>query len=153
MSNKDYEEPLESERISASQLRQRITDRAIDEAKKEAEKARQQDAAKRKAYQEFIEKRFTEDDRLRIRKTAEQAADQGLFELEVLEFPSDYLNDGGRRINIGDKNWPVSLTGYAKSLYEAFLDLGQPQGYKLIARVKNYPKGLIGDIGLYLNWE
>jgi len=153
MPDKEYQRPPESERVSAEQLRRRIADSVIEEAKKAAEQARKHDDPKRKAYQEFMEKKFTEADRVRIRGRTERAAGQGLIELEFLRFPSEYLEDHGRRINNGDPDWPVSLTGYAKSCYDAFQDLGQPQGYKLIARVLNYPDGMIGDIGFYLSWK
>lgn len=126
---------------------------SLRKRKKKAKQAREQDEAKRKAYQEFMEKRFTEADRVQVRGRIERAAEQRLFELEVLQFPSEYLEDHGRRINNAEKDWPVSLSGYAKSLYDAFKDLGQPQGYKLIARVLNYPDGMIGDIGIYVSWK
>jgi hypothetical protein len=153
MSDKDYQKPPESERISATQLQQRIADSAIEEAKKTAEQARKQNEPKRKEYQDFMERRFTEADRVQLRARAERAADQRQNDVEILRFPSEFLEDHGRRINNFDKDWPVSLTGYAKSVYDAYKDLGQPQGYKLIARVLDYPNGMIGDIGIFLSWK
>lgn len=153
MSDKDYQKPPESERISATQLQQRIADSVIEEAKKRADQARKQNESKRKEYQEFMAKRFTESDRVQLRARGERAAEQRQFEIEILRFPSEYLEDHGRRINNFDKDWPVSLTGYAKSVYDAYKDLGHPQGYKLIARVLDYPNGMIGDIGIFLSWK
>jgi hypothetical protein len=46
-----------------------------------------------------------------------------------------------------------SLTGFAKAFYDAYEDLAKPQGYKIIAKVLNYPNGMIGDIGLYVSWK
>ena len=153
MSDQEYQVPPESERIPAQELRRKIADKEIEEAKKAAEKARDQDEGKRKAYLEFMERQFTEADRVRIRRQIEKAAERGLFEFEILRFPAEYLEDHGRRINNGDPDWQLSLTGYGKRCCEAFKDLAQPQGYKLIARVLNYPRGMIGDIGLYVSWK
>lgn len=153
MSEKEYQRPRASEQISAADLRKRITDKMIAEAKEKAEKARAQDEAARKAYEDFLERRFTEDDRLRARRTIEKAADAGFFEVELIKFPSEYLDDHGRRINNGDRDWHQHLTGYAKATYDAYQDLGQPQGYKLVARVLSYPDGMIGDIGFYVSWK
>ena len=153
MSDKQYQVPPESEQVSAKDLRQRISDKLIAEAKAKADKARALDEEKNKAYQEFMERRFTEDDRVRIRSRIEKAADQGLFELEFLRFPAEYLEDHGRRINNGDRDWHEHLCGYAKECYDAFQDLGQPQGYRLVARVLNYPGGMIGDLALVVNWK
>lgn len=153
MSEKEYKIPPESERVSAADLRKRISDKLIAKARERAEKARALDEVKNKAYREFMERRFTEDDRIRIRRRIEKAAEQGLFELEILKFPSEYLEDHGRRINNGDRDWPEHLCGYAKAFYDAFQTLGQPQGYRLIARVLNYPRGMIGDIALVVSWK
>ena len=153
MSEKEYQRPPASEQVSAADLRKRITDKVIAEAKEKAEKARAQDEAARKAYEDFLERRFTEDDRIRTRSRIEKAAEQGLFELEFLKFPSEYLEDHGRRINNGDRDWHEHLCGYAKECYDAYQDLGQPQGYRLVARVLNYPDGMIGDIALVVSWK
>ncbi len=153
MPSKEYQTPSESERISASDLRQRITDKSIEEAKKRAANAREKDTEKQHAYQEFLQRKFTENDRLKFRGMGERAADKGLFEIQILTFPSEYLEDHGRRINNFDKDWPVSLTGFAKACYDAYVDLAKPQGYKIIAKVLDYPNGMIGDIGLYLSWK
>lgn len=153
MTHKEYQAPPESDRISAADLRRRISDRVIAEAREQAAQARAKDEARRKAYQDFMARRFAEDDRVRARKRIERAAAAGRFEIELLRFPSEYLEDHGRRINNGDRDWPEHLTGYAKACYDAFQDLAQPQGYKLVARVLNYPDGMIGDIGLYVSWK
>src|SRR3974377_367077 len=45
----------------------------------------------------------------RINKAIRIAAEQGHHQLEVLTFPSSYCSDGGRRINVGDPEWPETL--------------------------------------------
>ena len=153
MPEKPYKVPPESERVSAKDLRQRITDNMFAEAKKAAEKARARDDEKRKAHDEFMQRKFTENDRLSLRRKIEKAADQGLFELEILRFPSEYLEDHGRRINNRDSDWHEHLCGYAKEVHDAFKELGQPVGYKLVARILGYPGGMIGEIAFVVNWK
>jgi len=45
------------------------------------------------------------------------AAKEGPFEIEVMEFTSDFCHDGGRAINNNEKDWPKSLQGKARSFY------------------------------------
>ena len=154
MDEKKLSIPPENDRLKASDLRQRIIDKEIEKAKEAAAKLRLEDDDKRRAHDEFMEKTFSDEDRLRFRRLAEIAADQGRFELELVKFPAEYLSDGGRRINNAESDWPVSLVGYAKSLYDAYDKLGgREAGYHLVPRVLNYPNGMIGEVGLYLSWK
>ena len=153
MSDKPYNRPSDSEKLSAKDLRARISEKQFEEATKAATKTRAEDEEKRKTYLEFMERVFTEEDRLRLRRKGERAVEQQLYEIELLKFPSEYLEDHGRRINNNADNWPDSLTGYAKSVHDAYVDLARPEGYKLLARVLDYPGGMIGDIGLYMSWK
>jgi len=70
----------------------------------------------------------------------------------VLTFPSTYCSDRGRRINIGDPDWPSSLEGFAKDAYAFFDRELRPMGYKLTAEIINFPGGVPGDVGLKLKW-
>jgi hypothetical protein len=88
----------------------------------------------------------------RINTAVRAAAEQGLRECLVLRFPASFCNDGGRRINIGDPNWPTSLEGFGKTAYEYFEKELRPMGYKLRAQIVSFPEGLPGDVGIYLAW-
>ena len=79
-------------------------------------------------------------------------AEQGQSEICLISFPASYCSDGGRAINNSLPNWPDTLTGLAEKGYKLWEKNGKPLGYKLEARVLNYPKGLIGDIGLFMTW-
>ena len=68
-------------------------------------------------------------------------------------FPSELCSDRGRAINSNDPDWPETLQGKAKQFYERYLTYGKPQGFKLKAMVINFPGGMPGDIGFYLNWQ
>lgn len=145
---------IQEGQFSAEQLRERIAEQLLEEAKKVAAEERQKDKSLKEAFDAFMARKLTDDDRARYRRMIESAVRQDLFEIELIRFPAEYLTDHGRRINNGASDWQVSLTGFAKSLHENFelLELGG-RGFKFIARVLNYPKGYIGDVGLYVSWK
>ena len=87
-----------------------------------------------------------------IRRLVKIAVEKGQMEAMVYSFPSDLCTDGGRAINNSDPNWPETLQGKAKEMYDAFKARIQPQGYKLKAMIINFPGGIPGDVGFFLNW-
>ena len=141
------------ENLSAKELRQHVADAEITIAKEKAENERKSNDAKRAEYQDFMERIFTEEDSLRIKKAEIIAADQRFLDVEVMRFSSEFLDDHGRRINNNAKDWHDSLTGYALSYLDHFNKIDKSLGYHLIARILNYPNGMIGDVGLYISWE
>ena len=50
------------------------------------------------------------------------------MEAMVYSFPSDLCTDGGRAINNSDPNWPETLQGKAKEMYDAFKARAQAAG-------------------------
>ena len=60
--------------------------------------------------------------------------------------------DSGRAINNNAPNWPETLQGKAKELFDRYEERMKPQGYRLKAMVINFPGGVPGDIGFFLNW-
>jgi hypothetical protein len=88
----------------------------------------------------------------RISAAVKRAAEQGLRELQVITFPATYTNDGGRRINNFEEDWPTSLQGFAKLAYDYYNKELKPLGYKLIVRVIDYPGGMPGNVGMFLKW-
>jgi hypothetical protein len=66
----------------------------------------------------------------RVNRAIRRAAEQGLREVQVLTFPASYCNDGDRRINNAEPDWPESLEGFAKRAYEFFTREPKPLGYK-----------------------
>jgi hypothetical protein len=38
-------------------------------------------------------------------------------------------------------------------LYDLFVEIAQPRGYGLKAKVGNFPDDMPGDIGLFLSWD
>ena len=88
----------------------------------------------------------------RINKAIRIAAENGHHQLQVLTFPSSYCSDGGRRINIGDPEWPETLDGFAKKAYEFYVKELRPLGYKISMDIVTWPKGMPGDVAMYLKW-
>ena len=88
----------------------------------------------------------------RINKAIRIAAEQGHHQLQVLTFPSSYCSDGGRRINIGDPEWPETLNGFAKKAYDFYLKELRPLGYKVSMEIITWPKGMPGEVAMYLKW-
>src|ERR1051325_8184166 len=56
----------------------------------------------------------------RINTAVRVAAKDGKHQIQVLTFPCSFCSDGGRRINIADKEWPQTLNGFAKRAYDFF---------------------------------
>ena len=88
----------------------------------------------------------------RVNRAVRIAAEQGQTQLQVLTFPSSYCTDGGRRINIGDPEWPSTLVGFAKKAHDYFDKELRPLGYKIHAEIISFPGGMPGDVGLFLKW-
>jgi hypothetical protein len=88
----------------------------------------------------------------RVNAALRTAAEQGKTELMFMQFSSDWCTDGGRAINNDLPNWPKTLDGFAKRAYEYWEEHLQAQGYKVRARIVNYPGGKPGDVGLFLSW-
>lgn len=139
--------------ISAEQLRMVLLQKEVEKA----DLARKATEAKEKKLTEFatdfLENHVTPDEIATVRRLVMNAVQDGRLEAMVYSFPSELCTDGGRAINNGDPEWPSTLRGKAKEFYDRFMTLGKPQGYKLKVTVINFPGGMPGDIGFFLNWE
>lgn len=137
---------------SATELRQEVIKREMEEQKKQ-EKARivqEQKVADFAA--DFLKNQVGEADILAVRRLVAAAVQNGKFEAMVYSFSSDLCSDSGRAINSGDKSWPDTLQGKAKEFYERYQKFGKPQGFKLKAMIISFPGGMPGDVGFFLNW-
>ncbi len=80
------------------------------------------------------------------------AAQRGETELMVMRFPNTLCTDKGRAINNAEEGWPDTLIGRPRQAYEMWRDHLRPANYKLKAMIIDWPGGMPGDVGLYLNW-
>lgn len=138
--------------VSAEKLRMMILEKEMQLLD---ERSRLQDIEKQKrsAFADhFLKEHVTEDERAMIRRLVMQAVNDGKLEAMVYSFPSDLCSDGGRAINSADPDWPQTLQGKARELFDAFHANARPQGYKLTAQIINFPGGMPGDVGFFLSW-
>ena len=49
-------------------------------------------------------------------------------------------------------DWPETLTGRPRQAYEFWRDQLRPAGYRLKAMIVEWPGGLPGDVGFFLQW-
>jgi hypothetical protein len=123
------------------------------EAMDRAQAARAAEEAKRAAFAtDFLQNHVGEEERTLIRRLVMNAVKDGKFEALVYSFPSELTTDGGRAINNNRPDWPDTLQGKARELYERYLEVARPQGYRLKAMIINFPGGVPGDVGFYLSW-
>lgn len=139
--------PLSAEALRMSILKKEMEKMDVDRKAREAEEKRL--AA---FTSEFLHKHVSEDEIAMVRRLVTNAAKDGKMEAMVYSFPSDLCTDSGRAINSNDPSWPETLQGKAKEFFERYEQIGKPQGYRLKAMVVNFPGGVPGDIGFFLNW-
>lgn len=138
---------------SAEALRMAILEKQMEKADA-AMKAREAEKKKLADFtDEFLHKHVSEREIAMVRRLVDNAVKDGKFEAMVYSFPSQLCTDGGRAINNGDPAWPDTLQGKAKEFFDRYQEFGKPQGYKLKAMVINFPGGMPGDIGLFLDWS
>lgn len=138
--------------MSAEALRMSILQKEMEKVEVER-KAREAEEKRLAAFtQDFLHKHVSEDEIAMVRRLVANAVKDGKMEAMVYSFPSDLCTDNGRAINNNDPRWPETLQGKAKEFFERYETLAKPQGYRLKAMVINFPGGIPGDIGLFLNW-
>jgi hypothetical protein len=137
---------------SAADLRMMLLKEQMAEAKKQ-EELRSREEKKVLAFTEdFLKNQVTEDEIAMVRRLVMNAVKDGKVEAMVYSFPSDLCTDSGRAINSNDPQWPESLQGKAREFYDRYQQFGKPQGFKLKAMIVNFPGGMPGDVGFFLNW-
>ena len=84
-------------------------------------KAREAEQKKLTAFtDEFLHKHVSEDELAMVRRLVMNAVKDGKMEAMVYSFPSDLCTDSGRAINNNEPNWPETLQGKAKELFERY---------------------------------
>ena len=80
------------------------------------------------------------------------AAGKGEKEHMLLKFPCELFTDHGRAVNVPDPSWPATLRGIAAQVFLRWKRELRARGFRLAARVIDFPDGVPGDIGLFLVW-
>lgn len=131
----------------------KISDDAdMAQAQEYIRRAKKQEDERKGLREAFMEKGIHPEVRERVNAAVRRAAEQGNHELQIVAFPANYCNDGGRRINNGEQDWPSSLEGFAKRAYEYYDKELRPLGYKLRVEILDYPGGMPGNVGMFLRW-
>ena len=139
-------------RLAAADLRALAADFARGELlHREAERRGAADR-RRAQVKELVDHHIGDEGWRTMLHNARQAAEHGLRELMLLRFPSQLCSDGGRAINAMEPDWPGTLRGNAAELYLLWQRELKPNGFRLAARVLDFPDGMPGDIGLFLVW-
>jgi len=141
--------------MSAADLRTYMTEMDMAKAMKEVNRM---DRAE-KAQKELMKSLSTEvppeklpEVKASLQSKLRSAAQRGVSELMVMRFPTALCTDKGRAINNADKDWPDTLTGRPRQAYEFWRDQLRPGGYRLRAMIVEWPGGLPGDVGFFLQW-
>jgi len=77
---------------------------------------------------------------------------QGREGTHVAEVSLRVVHDHGRAVNVPDPSWPITLRGIAAQVFLRWKRELRPRGFKLNARVVDFPGGVPGHIGLFLVW-
>lgn len=142
-----------STRIVTADHLKAVTDK-IDMEKVAAALAskRKEDEEREKLREDFMNRNLRNDGADRFNAAVERAAAAGQSEIQILTFPAEYCTDHGRAINNFEEGWQSTLTGYAKKISDAYDQYLKPNGFKINARILNYPDGNLGEVGLYISW-
>lgn len=139
--------------ISAEALRMRLLQDQMDAANKLQEQMRQEEQKLTSFAEDFLRNHVNEREIAMVRRLVMNAVANGKYEAMVYSFPSSLCTDSGRAINSADPDWPNTLQGKAREFYERYEKFGRPQGYKMKAMIINFPGGLPGDVGFFLDWS
>jgi hypothetical protein len=138
---------------SAEELRMAILQKEMAEIDKRQAALEKQNADLRAFADDFLHKHVSDEEVQEMRARVSAAINNGKFEALVYTFHSDLCTDSGRAINNRLDHWPETLQGKAKEIYDTYLEKLKGKGFRLKATIINYPGGMPGDVGFFLNWE
>ncbi|WP_145962857.1 histidine kinase [Mangrovicoccus ximenensis] len=138
--------------ITASELRAQMAELEAEKQALLERKRAKAEGSMRDIAEEFTRGHLSKEELDEVRRKIRHAVDHGMFEVMVMRFPSSLCTDKGRAINNALPNWPETLPLKAHELYGAWERLAKPAGYHLRAYIIDFPNGMPGDVGLFLNW-
>lgn len=139
-------------RLHLSHFRDLLSNHERNEAQRISEERQAQAKRRHMEVSELINRHIADAQWEAMLHDAESAAARGEKELLLLRFPSDLCRDGGRAVNVREPDWPDTLRGEAAEIYLRWKNDLQPSGFRLAARILDFPGGIPGDIGLFLSW-
>ena len=139
--------------LPAADLRQTMAEHDAEQMRLEAYARARAESSHRDFVQHFLHDHLTKRDIADLRTRIIAAAARGAYEAMIMRFPSSLCLDDGRAINNSEPQWPTTLTGKALEAYNLWDRVGRTNGYRMIARIVDYPGGMPGDVGLFLSWS
>jgi hypothetical protein len=138
--------------VTPEELRKAQDERDMAAAREAMEKLRRTEEEQQALHEAFMKRKIGPEAIERFNAAVKKAAEQGQHEIMIGQFPASWCSDGGRRINNNLEDWPESLEGIAKQVYEYHVKNLAPLGYKMRVEVLNFPGGVPGDIGIFFRW-
>ncbi|HXV23955.1 MAG TPA: hypothetical protein VED46_06830 [Alphaproteobacteria bacterium] len=138
--------------VAPSELNKLQEDRDMAAAREALEKKKRIEQEQRELHDAFMSREIGREAIERFNTAVRKAAEQGRQEIMIGQFPASWCSDGGRRINNAEEDWPESLQGIARKVYDYHVEHLAPLGYKMRVEVLNYPGGMPGDIGIFFRW-
>ncbi|WP_171060671.1 histidine kinase [Poseidonocella sp. HB161398] len=138
--------------FTAAELRGYMAELEAEKQKLLDMKRSKAENAMRDVAEEFTRGHLTHEELEEVRRKIRHAVDHGMFEVMVMRFPSSLCSDKGRAVNNALPNWPETLPRKAHELYLTWEKVAKPAGYHLRAYILDFPNGMPGDVGIFLNW-
>ncbi|MXP66056.1 hypothetical protein E0493_22180 [Roseomonas sp. M0104] len=120
-------------------------ERRLYEAKMKAERDKLRAA--------FMEREVQPEAIERVAAVVWKAIEAGDKEALLFRFPSDWLPDQGRSITNHESNWHAHLDGFAKRAYDYYERELEPRGFQLRVQILDWPGGMPGDVGFFIQWK
>ena len=139
-------------RVPAADFRGLVRDFERGEIRHHEDERRAAAERRQQAVAEMIDRHIDDEGWRTMLHNARQAAEHGQTELMLRRFPSQLCSDRGRAVSEAEENWPATLRGEPAELYLRWERDLKPNGFRLAARVLDYPDGKPGDVGLFLVW-
>lgn len=139
--------------LSAEGLRKTMAEHEAERIRLEALARARAERSHHEFVDHFLHDHLTRQDLAELRTRIIAAAARGAFEALIMRFPSALCTDDGRAISNGERHWPETLPGKAREAFALWERIGQPNGFHLRAAIVDYPDGIPGDVGLFVDWS
>jgi hypothetical protein len=140
---------------SAKELMARLATVEADKASEAMRRQAKADAEKKALIDRLSKPSGVSDDQAmeKVQAMLQRAIQNGQTQIQVYRFPNTMCTDGGRAINQQERDFPKTLTGVPKEIYEFWQRKLRPLGYKLQYQIIEFPGGVPGDVGVILKWD
>jgi len=140
--------------MSVADLKKYVTQRELAKASASVANMGAAEKARKEYMQKLAVPMVITTERIRgLLTKVKTMAERGGNELLIGRFPVDLCTDHGRALNQSEPDWPETLTGVPRQVYEVWKETLQPLGYGFKAEIVDWPEGLPGEAGLFLTWK